>query len=259
MRTLAVILCSFAVLAACSRVRVVPLHPGTYERNCDAQEGIRYFLPKPSLLVTEGPASAQGTRQPEAPARSADQSKLSTDVEDLSKDAEKLAAEATKPPADSTKPPGDSTRTPSPGPSTPATGKLNTILGPTGPTNYTITLRYLPDYSQPMAIYVPWGLGGSATFNPTLQDGWMLTSMNATSDTKTSETITALAAMVTAVGGTASKVAAMGPSQDGERPQRTPKLLEPGPYAFNFDDQGKFEGRTRVAEFPLKERKRCPS
>ena len=138
MRALAVILCSFAVLAACSRVRVVPLNPGTDERNCDAHEGIRYFLPKPSLLVTEGPASAQGTRQPEAPARSADQSKLSTDAEDLSKDSEQLAAEPTIPPADSTNPRGDPTRTPSPGPSTPAPGKPNTILGPTGPTNYTI-------------------------------------------------------------------------------------------------------------------------
>ena len=252
MRTLAVILCSFALLAACSRVRVVPLNPGTDERTCDAQEGIRYFLPKPSLLVTEGLATAQGTRRPEALARSADQRKRSTDAEDLSKDAEQLAAEATTPPADSTTPHGDSTRTPSPGPSTPAPGKPNTILGPTGPTNYTITVRDLPNYSQPMTMYVPWALGGSATFTPTLHDGWMLTSINATSDTNTSETLTALAAMGTARGGTARQVAAMGPSQDGERPQRTPTLREPGLYAF-IDDQGQFEGLTRVAEFPLKE------
>jgi len=101
-------------------------------------------------------------------------------------------------------------------------------------------------------MYVPWALGGPATFNPTLQDGWMLTSINATSDTKTSETLTALAAVGPALGGTAREVAAMGPSQDGERPPRTPTLREPGLYAF-IDDQGKFEGLTRVAEFPLKE------
>jgi hypothetical protein len=63
----------------------------------------------------------------------------------------------------------------------------------------TETLQYavvwMPDLSQEYVIQVKSGLG-SVTFNPTLENGWNLTGLNATTDSKTAELLTALTGLV---------------------------------------------------------------
>src|SRR5437660_4980480 len=66
-------------------------------------------------------------------------------------------------------------------------------------TRYIIKLIYLPDMSKQMALNVSPGLFGTASLQPTLQDGWMLTSLQANVDTKTAETISSGASLLSAL------------------------------------------------------------
>ena len=56
----------------------------------------------------------------------------------------------------------------------------------------------LPDKSEEYAITMNSGLWGSVSANPSLQDGWNLTSLDAKADSKTAETLTAFAAALKA-------------------------------------------------------------
>jgi hypothetical protein len=62
----------------------------------------------------------------------------------------------------------------------------------------SVQIVWLPDYSQEFEIQAHPGLG-SVTMNPTLKDGWSLTGLNATVDTKTAELITAATGLVKAL------------------------------------------------------------
>jgi hypothetical protein len=64
-----------------------------------------------------------------------------------------------------------------------------------------VRLIYLPDYTHPMAINENPGLFGLASMKPTLQDGWMLTSLEGSGDSKTAETIGAVAQLIGSVEG----------------------------------------------------------
>ncbi len=54
------------------------------------------------------------------------------------------------------------------------------------------TVVWMPDLSQEYIIRARPGLG-SVAFNPTLENGWNLTGLNASADSKTAELLTALA------------------------------------------------------------------
>ena len=64
------------------------------------------------------------------------------------------------------------------------------------------TIVYLPDPRQQVIIQVSpldgWFGIGSASMKPTLQDGWNLTALESTVDTKVPETLTAIAGLVSA-------------------------------------------------------------
>jgi hypothetical protein len=57
----------------------------------------------------------------------------------------------------------------------------------------------LPDKSEEYAITVNTGLWGSASANPTLQDGWNLTGLDAKADSKTADVLASFASFVKAV------------------------------------------------------------
>lgn len=71
---------------------------------------------------------------------------------------------------------------------------------PAEPTPQVLSVQiiWLPDYSQEYEIQAHPGLG-SVTMNPTLKDGWNLTGLSATADSKTAELITAATGLIGAV------------------------------------------------------------
>jgi hypothetical protein len=102
-----------------------------------------------------------------------------------------------------------------------------------------------------MAVRI-WGAFGSSQLKPTLQDGWMLTSLDASSDTKTPETIGAIAELITA----ASNAAKSGAAGAGAAPpigqQALPGVsgvLLPGLYEFEYDPMGNMMGIKPVTIF----------
>jgi len=63
---------------------------------------------------------------------------------------------------------------------------------------YSYQILYLPDLVNRYGLKLAAGLG-TATANFTIADGWKLTSLNATADSKTAENLTALGGLVSAV------------------------------------------------------------
>jgi hypothetical protein len=151
-------------------------------------------------------------------------------------------------------------------PQAPAT---DTSFGGSTP-QYIIRLVYLPDMSKPMAMSEHTGLFGTAEMKPSLQDGWMLTSLDATADSKTAETLTAIASLVSAAaspltGATqAAATAAKGMAKPGGNPKgqgnNQPQdlrnffdvngsILRPGLYKFTYDADGNLTGLDPVVFF----------
>jgi hypothetical protein len=71
------------------------------------------------------------------------------------------------------------------------------------------SIVWMPDLSQEYIIQAKPGLG-SVSFNPTLENGWNLTGLNATADSKAAELLTALAGFIpkTLMGATSSRAPA---------------------------------------------------
>jgi hypothetical protein len=210
MTRIASFLFALALLTGCASVKVVPLKPdGTKADN--QVEGVRYYLPKPYLLIVQVPfVKLTGN----------DDKKL--DDPDSEKAKKKPTGGAPAKPTPK-QPPDDSktdTSTSSPG----ATGNTS-FQKETA--QYAIKLIYLPDFCHPMAIQESAGLWGSAQMKPTLQDGWMLTSLDASTDSKTAETITSIASLVSAIKG--AKTSDSGTKALSET---SSNILNPGLYEF---------------------------
>lgn len=176
-------------------ISVIPLTPDG--KKSAEVEGVRYYLPKPYLLVAKVPKDLTS----EQSVRDADGGK-----KDEVKDDKKPVG-----------PEGDSGGASSGG---------NTSFQKDSK-SYSVKLIYLPDFCHPMAIQQNTWLWGSSQMKPTLQDGWMLTSLDAASDSKTAETITAMAALVSAVkgaGGTSGTTSITGVDPTG--------VLKAGLYEF---------------------------
>jgi hypothetical protein len=118
---------------------------------------------------------------------------------------------------------------------------------------------YLPDLSRPMAMKQSVGLFGTAEMKPVLQDGWMLTSLDASADSKVSETLSALASIAGTAMGTSTGTKAKGVvSPPGGGPasltdlsslyERDKAILRPGLYRFVYSD-GVLTGIAPVAFF----------
>jgi nitrogen fixation protein len=78
------------------------------------------------------------------------------------------------------------------------------ITANTNKDGYSVKIIYLPDLRTKYGITIKPGNGTSDT-KITLANGWQLTSLAATTDTKVPETITATAGLVSAVGGVIPK------------------------------------------------------
>jgi hypothetical protein len=187
------------VASACAQISV-----GEYdEATGTIKGGLEYFQPQPYLLVVDL-----------APSPKSDQ-----------KDA---GAQATpnqpqpRTPQQAAGPQTTSSNTPSSSTNTGFTANNQ---------QYFVKLIYLPDLAHPKAVTTTTGIG-TVSLGASLQDGWMLTSLQGTSDAKVAETIGAMASLVSAIGGTVPKIAALG----GEKlPAYQPAPLPPGLYKFEFN------------------------
>ena len=99
-------------------------------------------------------------------------------------------------------------------------------LSVTGDTNGTCVARlvYLPNMKEEYAI-TPIGGFGSINFKPTLTDGWNLTALDATVDSKTS--VSDFLGAITKIQGLAIA-----------RSRTTPGMMTPGIYKLIFDNDG---------------------
>jgi len=222
-------LSSILLITGCAGVTVTPLTAdGTKD---GTEEGVRYYMPMPYLLVTELPPSLQ---------------KTTTDTPDNQDLEEKKQDQAATPSAnkdngnETTSDPAKTTSSPAP--------MSDTSFSAQTP-QYMIKLIYLPDLKHPMAISEHTGLFGSAEMKPALQDGWMLSSLDAPADNKTAETITAMASLVSATAGAVTGPVGAVKSAAKAAGQRTlqsldltemlkqsgSQILRPGLYRFVYE------------------------
>jgi hypothetical protein len=103
---------------------------------------------------------------------------------------------------------------------------------------YGIKLIYLPDYSRPMALQQSAGIG-STTMKPTLQNGWMLTTLDSSADSKVAETLSSVASIIGAIhggsGGSGGSKSGGGAGGGAAGAGPVPPVLPPGLYRLYFD------------------------
>lgn len=219
----------------------------------DTVDGIRYYEPRPYLLVAEAPAETVQVK--------ISQKKGDTTMTLLAGDQ------------DSGKGNGDKSGGAGDGGSTSPGGASNTSFG-LATKQYQLKLIYLPDMAHPMLLKMKPGLFGSAEVKPQLQDGWMLTGLDATADSKTADTLTAIAGFLHGGGSSStgsskssksSSAAAMaakaisGAGDASAKDTESPPWLPPGLYEIDFLDgagagatgsfSGKVTGLKLVARF----------
>ncbi len=235
-----------SALAGCAGVTATPLNPdGTAKAG---KEGVRYYMPAPYLLVAELPPVNSTSSSPRAP------------TNPFPGDAGAAAGVAPAPTPDTKKDvKPDASSASSAAPTSDTSFQGNTP-------QYMIKLVYLPDMSKPMALSAHNGLTGTASMKPTLQDGWMLTSLDASSDSKFSETLSALASLVgssASLAGTGGASAATmkapgGPPGTAARQNvadlspffvKGKHILKPGLYKFVYDEQGELQDLRPVVFF----------
>ena len=239
-------------LSGCARMDVIPLkHDGTVDAT--KQEGLRYYLPKPYLLVAEAPTEKKLNQQSDG-----DHSYAAGDDGKVDDKAKGGSASGS--------------------PSSASDTSFSLVTD-----NYIIKLVYLPDYSHPMAIHRPvWAIFGTTDTTVSLQNGWMLTSFGGKDDSKTAETISSVASLVGALAG-ATKTAASGGTTKAQsihlesieqynqciknaknKEEKTecgnktnqnnkdglPNVLSPGLYEFEYNEtDGKLTGLKPVVHF----------
>ena len=95
---------------------------------------------------------------------------------------------------------------------------------------------------------------------PALQDGWMLTSLDASADSKTAETLTAIASLVSSASTAGAGAAVKGnkfkmnEQELNGGPENPPdfskQILKPGLYKFVYDESsGRLTGLRCITEF----------
>lgn len=285
---------ALAALSGCAQISVQHLSPDG--STASGAAGLRYYLPKPYLLVTLLPPSSTSTtsspdQQVKTPppvaanpgpanpgaATPAPAAGLNNPPVPVPPPA---ALTAPPPPAGLTNPPGTvsapkASRTkggagPAQGGATPGTTTTPANQMSSAPATdtsfqasndqYMVKLIYLPDLSNPMVINISAGLFGTASFQPTLQDGWMLTSLQGSTDN--SQAVQLAESVISAVAGTASKTATAAggtATKAGGGPTGATALVEallppnsvlsPGLYAFNYDPSGRLIGVCAVSYF----------
>lgn len=165
-------------LNSCTTIRVTPIdHSGNAVK--DALDGVRFYQPKPYLLITA-----------------------------LSNTANKESSEKIY--------------------RAKFTDQFNC--------NYELQFIYLPDYTNGYVISINswWRMFGTASMAPQLENGWKLTGLSTEVDSKTPETITAIAELVTA-----AKPAGIYNNDGGDGKETPPKcdskMRSDGLYELNYE------------------------
>jgi hypothetical protein len=263
--------CSVTALilfSGCAGVAVTPLKPDGISKLPHAEPGLRYYMPMPYLMVVElpptlgsnSPGSGPNVEKKDNPPPKTSPSNPGTGSND------DHSAFSSEPAATA---PNDKTGSPSkPNGSTPQTNTESGNPSPSGSApvsdtsfmaatpQYMVRLVYLPDLRRPMAMTQSTGLFGTSQMQPVLQDGWMLTSLNANADSKVSETLTALASIAGAAMGTGGNGGTKAASQTktlteslGPPAPKESHILRPGLYRFEYDKDGVLTGLLPVVFF----------
>jgi hypothetical protein len=256
---LEIVIVLLAFLTGCAGITVTPLDKDGKKLK-DTQEGLVFYRPKPYILVAKLPATITPTKD--------------------SKQQEKIAApQSTKSAAPASKkkgapPPPDTSTDNKAGDGKSEDGDTGTtppvVSGDTttsfsvSSNGYLFKLIYLPDYSKPYALNANSGLIGTATLKPTLQDGWMLTSLDGSGDNKVAETLTAVASIVSSAlggGGGATKAASTSTGKSSTAgflpglPLEAPyvaaenNILAPGLYDIHYNATGIIDSLVMVSRF----------
>jgi hypothetical protein len=222
----------FAV-SACASVTAIPIDVGSRAAKAGAVEGIPYYLPRPYLLVTEVPVetpapNAGGAAGGAAAAAAGAKGATPSATDDASKKATTDAGSGTSPSSTTDQSFGMFTK------------------------QYGVKLIYLPDYEHPMVLQQHAGIG-STTLKPTLQNGWMLTALDSSADSKTAETLASIGSILSAThGGGSSGTGASSKSGGGAEEKNAPpppKALPPGLYRLVVTPKGVVTGVCQVARF----------
>ena len=215
-------------LSGCATVTAIPIDPKTGKARDGVQQGIPYYLPAPYLLVTEVPLDPQPTSKVGGGGGGGGGSNQQTD---LGKQ-------------DAAKGNGDGT----------AGATTNTSFG-MFTAQYGVKLIYLPDHSRPMVLTQSAGIGATQ-LNPTLQDGWMLTSLSSSADSKVAETLASVASLISATHGGSSSGGSgtSGNDKKGGGPGNPvvppARALPPGLYKLVYDSTtGRLTGLCEVKNF----------
>ena len=284
---------AFCFVAGCAGIKVTPLDQNGLRAKSgrtNQEEGLRYYMPMPYLIVAELPptigqstTSSNGldTSDSNGPFANPPPSDGTLPTNAIaapgaaavtgSKGKEKPSQQSQNPSANTQNSKGMGTNTTSgPSNSSPTSPPPISDLSFGGSTpQYVIKLVYLPDMRHPMAMTQSAGIG-TAEMKPELQDGWMLTTLDATADAKVAESLQAIGSMVgsafgagtgtKAAGAAASNLPAPGGGPGGARPTRMPSdlssyydalkgVLRPGLYRFDYDANGTLTGISAVEFF----------
>jgi hypothetical protein len=232
-------------VSGCAQVTIRALNSdGTV--STDKAKGLRYYTPRPYLLVMRLPpekSASEGQTQDltPPPAQDLPPAHRTRPGQPVAPRPGAGAADADA----STKPTSPSGQQNSPTPYSTTSSPPTDTGYLASNSQYVAKLIYLPNLAEPLAVTATTGIG-SVNIGAVLQDGWMLTSLQAGADAKVAETITALAALASAIGGavvgkpptaaaTPPKPTGAGPPPSAPSPP-TPPLLTPGLYTFRYVD-----------------------
>ena len=243
-----------SLLTGCAGVTAHQLNPGMTDTV--GPEGLRYYMPAPYLLVAELPPVGVTGQSPEAPMQNPPNVTLPQPeappgvVSNPSPKGSLRAKRRSSPGGSSANPPDGSGNATASGPGPSSSTSVTSFAASTP--QYVIKLVYLPDLSRPMALTESTGLFGTYGMKPALQDGWMLTSLDATGNSGVPETLASLASILGAAVGAPSKPG--GPPPPTARDLRgffAPGrfILRPGLYKFAYDPRGQLIGLQALTYF----------
>jgi hypothetical protein len=193
------LLASTLALCGCASVTAIPLDASGVAKQCtnpstkeveNCVQGIRYYMPKPYLLITELPVTpAPAAASPGG--GSASHSGSSGSHSGSGSHSSGSGSQSGGSDGSDTADKDDSTPTTN----TPSSSTADTSFS-ASMASYSVKLVYLPDFSEPMALQSNSGLFGTANIGPALQDGWMLTGMSASVDSGGSSILSTAASLV---------------------------------------------------------------
>lgn len=223
MKRLGVLVIACLLMAGCASITAVPLDPVSFKKT-GGEPGIRYYMPKPYLLVMElppvpaAPSTPKNGKMEEQKGGGDGQSKGGNAGAGAGKDNSGSSSGNSSQTSLPTAPPADT-----------SFSVANSL--------YTAKIIYLPDFEHPMALQMTSGVFGNSSMAPTLQDGWMLTSLSGSSDSGGANVLNTL---LGSTGSIANAVASKFILSRGAAPEVPPAwsktILAPGLYEFQYTD-----------------------